>query len=248
MTPPGGSWWLALLPAERLAELIEPLDDDTTRKLSEVLAKKQQAAVNEANKRAAMSEEDRKAHDAFNSQVDPEKAKGVSPVWKVDAFRWSKNNRWGGTKWRVDQFPPNYAFTDLSDRSEDWYAPFDGPNWERCLKDKGTAEWVSWPYDPRSGLHIRSQYVSEAAQHGASADHRGRRGLRRTRRCLLLGGGAGHADVVAHPAARLHAERRQWMITALASGSEGPSWARGVVWVGVVWFARLVAVHDHSSC
>ncbi|MFJ1869451.1 hypothetical protein ACIOD1_33185 [Streptomyces sp. NPDC088097] len=151
---------LAYLPAERLAELIEPLDDDTTRGLSKFLVDKQQAIVEEANKRAAMGAQDRRVYDAFNSAPDAP-VKATTPAWKVSAFRWHKKvDQWGGFMWLVDKFPPNYAFTDVSSTDEDWYAPMDGPNWEQCLRDRGTAEWLKWTFDKRSGLYIRSEYLT----------------------------------------------------------------------------------------
>lgn len=101
--------------------MIEPLDDATTCGLSRFLADKQRAIVDEVSRRAAMSGQVRQVHDAFTSQVDPKAVKGNSPDRKVDAFRWYRNvDRSGGTMWRVDKLPPNYAFTDLSDRWEDW--------------------------------------------------------------------------------------------------------------------------------
>lgn len=147
---------LAGLAPERLAEILDSLDDTTTAALEETFVKIKEDVVLEQGRRDAEKARAKARADLIAADLDDRTVVARTPSWKVKAYQWVKSVEWGGVMYVVDTFRPGFEFADISTSDTDYYKPYDGNHFEQCLRDAGESRRITFIRDPRSGWYVRS--------------------------------------------------------------------------------------------
>lgn len=151
---------LAHLSPERLAELLAPLDNEVKRPAEYRLGERQRKLVEEANRVAAMSVEEKRIHDALHTSLPAGEVAGTMPGHEAYAYKAQRCSDGEILMIRHTQFPAGYQFKDVSKTSEGYYRPWNGVNWETCTADKYNAVHLGFTYDARSGLYAFTSSIT----------------------------------------------------------------------------------------
>ncbi|MFI5866355.1 hypothetical protein [Streptomyces sp. NPDC051546] len=149
---------LSLLPAEKLAELLKPLDEAVTaeveRKIAEVVVERDYwRGVDDARR---LREEIQRGGAAADLPDDKVKGRITTTERAPRAY-----GGYGGSFLApAGRFPSGYEFEDVSDTWEGYFV-LEGNDFWKCLPDRGNAQWMSFTYDKRTQWWVQTGYLNK---------------------------------------------------------------------------------------